>query len=331
MLQNRQVWSLDDYVVNKRVYKGSASAVYKATCRYSGLTVALKDDSERVVLVQEFAPQGDLYGVLQKLGGRMQQDQPENLLFSGSWRIMVSDFGVSIDLNQERAVTRAGTEGYMAPEVERCPLKSDPKENKDQPHLAYSTSVDIWAVGVLAYELLTGFPPVVMPAAAPKRPGLGGAGEGDSGSSVSGFVRSHMTAATLHFPASVPPAARSFIAAALSPDPLDRPTAAQLLQHPWITAAAAATARRAAARAADAALTAQAQAGAAGAAAAEALPSSGGGDGGYVRGRSEPGNDAGGSHQARGAQQVSVRQVNGQRSSSRFASVSEVVVPPPPM
>ena len=52
----------------------------------------------------------------------------------------MADFGVSINLNQERAVTRAGTEGYMAPEVERCPLKAEPKDNKDDPRYSYSTS-----------------------------------------------------------------------------------------------------------------------------------------------------------------------------------------------
>ncbi len=79
--------------------------------------------------------------------------QPENILFTASWRLVLADFGVSINLLQERAVTRAGTEGYMAPEVVVCPLKSDPAENKDKPDLAYTTAVDIWAVGVLAYEV----------------------------------------------------------------------------------------------------------------------------------------------------------------------------------
>lgn len=49
-------------------------------------------------------------------------------------------------MQQERAVTRAGTEGYMAPEVERCPLKALPQDNKDDPRYAYSTAV----VGMLA-------------------------------------------------------------------------------------------------------------------------------------------------------------------------------------
>jgi serine/threonine protein kinase len=50
----------------------------------------------------------------------------------------------------------AGTLDYMAPEVLRCPLKRHPGDNKDRPELHYATAVDAWAVGVLAYELLTG-------------------------------------------------------------------------------------------------------------------------------------------------------------------------------
>lgn len=44
----------------------------------------------------------------------------------------------------------------MAPEVLCCPLKRHPGENKDRADLYYSQAVDAWAVGVLAYELLTG-------------------------------------------------------------------------------------------------------------------------------------------------------------------------------
>ncbi|KAG2494938.1 hypothetical protein HYH03_006873 [Edaphochlamys debaryana] len=296
----RPAWSLGDFRLHKKLYKGTHTSIYQATCLHSGLPVALKvyflarmpdnivhmlkreieihaqlvhkhvaqlyaaflDSEQRVMLVQEYAARGDLLGLLQRLGGRMQPDQvgdlvvrpfldalshlhskgichrdikPENILFTQNWRLLLADFGVSINLHQERAVTRAGTEGYMAPEVERCPLKADPQDNKDNRELAYSTAVDIWAVGVLAYELMVGFPPVVAPA-----PAAG---------STAGFVRSEMTAAALHFPASVPPLARAFITAALAPDPADRPTAAALLQHPWLQEAAVRVAQQAAKRA----------------------------------------------------------------------------------
>ncbi|KAG2447306.1 hypothetical protein HYH02_007636 [Chlamydomonas schloesseri] len=216
------------------------------------LHCAFLDNKGRLVLVQEYGARGDLYNVAKRLGGRMQPDQvahfvmrpflealsylhsrgichrdikPENVLFTTDWRLLVADFGVSINLHQERAVTRAGTEGYMAPEVERCPLKAEPQENKDKPQLAYSTAVDIWAVGCMAYELMVGFPPAITQ-------------QDKDANSLAGFVANEMTAAALHFPASVPTAARAWIQATLSPDPADRPAAMDLLQAPWLATAA---------------------------------------------------------------------------------------------
>lgn len=40
-----------------------------------------------------------------------------------------------------------------------CPYKNRPEENKEKAHLHYGSTVDSWAVGVLAYELLVGCPP----------------------------------------------------------------------------------------------------------------------------------------------------------------------------
>ncbi len=44
--------------------------------------------------------------------------KPENILFTKQGMCLkLADFGLAIDLRQERAVTRAGTLDYMAPEV----------------------------------------------------------------------------------------------------------------------------------------------------------------------------------------------------------------------
>jgi serine/threonine protein kinase len=102
--------------------------------------------------------------------------------------LKLADFGLAVNLREERAVTRVGelcvalillrwttrtcrttcthppihpppslgTLDYMPPEVLRCPLKRHPGDNKDRKDLQYASAVDAWAVGVLAYELLTG-------------------------------------------------------------------------------------------------------------------------------------------------------------------------------
>jgi serine/threonine protein kinase len=44
--------------------------------------------------------------------------KPENILFANNGSCLkLADFGLAIDLREERAVTRAGTLDYMAPEV----------------------------------------------------------------------------------------------------------------------------------------------------------------------------------------------------------------------
>ena len=100
-------------------------------------------EGDRVVMVQEYADGGDLFSLLQRHGGRLSEKvavqmvlepflrvlnylhtrsiahrdiKPENILFTKDAACLkLADFGLAIDLREERAVTRAGTLDYMAP------------------------------------------------------------------------------------------------------------------------------------------------------------------------------------------------------------------------
>lgn len=198
-------------------------------------------EGDQVVLVQEYADGSDLFNLLQKYGGRLGERtavqlvldpflrvlqylhsrmivhrdiKPENILFDKNMTLKLADFGLAIDLRQERAVTRAGTLDYMAPEVLACPYKSHPEENKEKVHLHYSNGVDAWAVGVLTYELLVGFPPFF-----------------DQTRQV---TEDRIRSSVPMFPAGMTEEARSFILSALAKRPEERPTMLELLHNPWL-------------------------------------------------------------------------------------------------
>lgn len=108
-----------------------------------------------------------------------------------------------------------GTLDYMSPEVLRCPPKQHPLDYKYCRTLQYDASVDVWAVGVLAYELLVGLPPFA--------------------SNSAGDAVDKIMAGQVLFPKSITPTARSFVEEALQVHPGDRPTVAQMAASAWLT------------------------------------------------------------------------------------------------
>jgi serine/threonine protein kinase len=93
----------------------------------------------------------------------------------------------------------------------------------------YSTAVDIWAIGTLVQEALTGKVPFYHP-------------------EPSVMALKAQFAAADRLPACISPECQAFVDAALHKHAAKRPTAVELLQHPWVVKHAAAAAAVVAAR-----------------------------------------------------------------------------------
>eukprot|EP00891_Asterochloris_glomerata_P007383 jgi/Astpho2/7383/e_gw1.00114.154.1_t len=126
----------------------------------------------------------------------------ENIFLDGEGRVKLGDFGLTMSMKQELAISPVGTVEYMAPEVARDIKACDEK-------------VDIWALGVTLYELLTGHLPF-------------------SGKDKQAIKKAIAAGQVKPMPASLSGPCAAFVEAMLTQDPLQRPSAEQLLQHPFL-------------------------------------------------------------------------------------------------
>jgi aurora kinase len=133
-------------------------------------------DSKKIMLVLEFAAKGDLSKHLRRenrfpewkaaqyiaqmaaalkymhKNHVMHRDiKPENILIGIHGEIKLSDFGSSVHSPNKRRNSLCGTLDYLSPEM----IKTRNGSQNDN----YGQEVDMWALGVLTYEFLTGKAP----------------------------------------------------------------------------------------------------------------------------------------------------------------------------
>ncbi|XP_050517186.1 aurora kinase A-B-like [Diabrotica virgifera virgifera] len=129
-------------------------------------------DETRVYLILEYAPNGALYSKLSASPNKRFSEadsaayieqiadalrychtkkvihrdiKPENLLLGAKGEIKIADFGWSVHAPSSRRSTLCGTLDYLSPEMVTGKTHNE--------------KVDLWSLGVLCYEFLTGRPP----------------------------------------------------------------------------------------------------------------------------------------------------------------------------
>ncbi|KAI1737853.1 kinase-like protein [Xylaria scruposa] len=185
-------------------------------------------DSSRIVLILEYAIGGELFKVLLREDHFSEQRaakyvaqiafslsylhdkhimhrdiKPENILLGLQGELKLADFGYSVHAPDNIRETKCGTLDYMPPEM----LVRGPA--------SYTNAVDLWALGVLTYELLTGRTPFADNTAAATR---------------SRISRLDMEP----LPAALSSEAKQFVHSLLVLDPPSRLSPKDVLDHPWI-------------------------------------------------------------------------------------------------
>ncbi|XP_028635972.1 aurora kinase B isoform X2 [Grammomys surdaster] len=263
--QSRQPFTIDNFEIGRPLGKGKFGNVYLAREKKSRFIVALKIlfksqiekegvehqlrreieiqahlkhpnilqlynyfyDQQRIYLILEYAPRGELYKELQKSRTFDEQRtatimeelsdalmychkkkvihrdiKPENLLLGLQGELKIADFGWSVHAPSLRRKTMCGTLDYLPPEMIEGRMHNE--------------MVDLWCIGVLCYELLVGNPPFESP-------------------SHSETYR-RIVKVDLKFPSSVPSGAQDLISKLLKHNPSQRLSLAQVSAHPWVRA-----------------------------------------------------------------------------------------------
>ena len=182
-------------------------------------------DQERIMMILEYAARGTLADHLAKSGPFNEQTaskyfkqivsaienvhshdvihrdlKPSNILISLENTLLLSDFGFAIS-GRAPEKSFVGTLDYIAPEI----LNGK----------SYGKEADIWSLGVILYELVSGKTPFE---------------EEDERNTVKRII-----AGNYQFPSSFSPLLKHLLTKIFNLNPQERPTASQILEHPWLT------------------------------------------------------------------------------------------------
>jgi hypothetical protein len=185
-------------------------------------------DEKRIYLILEYASNGELYKLLQKQPTNrftearasrymcqmidalnylhkkriIHRDiKPENLLDDGGM-LKIADFGFSVHAPSSMRKTFCGTLEYIAPEIINNKL--------------YNDKLDLWCIGILCYEFLTGETPFFS--------------QGNRN-----LTQAKINRADPQFPQYMSQEAVDFIRRLLKKDPKKRMSLETAFQHPFIT------------------------------------------------------------------------------------------------
>ncbi|KAK9844364.1 hypothetical protein WJX74_001365 [Apatococcus lobatus] len=207
------------------------------------------EDDARKSLVMEYCSGGDLFKYLLLRGGHLDEHwvcteviapllrvlvslhndhvlhrdiKPENIFLTADHKLKLGDMGLAIQNSMELAFTRSGTLDYMAPEVLANPsadiqespavTKADLKQRGIRP---YDDKVDVWATGILAYELVVGRPPFEV---------------NDEVQTATMIMFNN----NISYPSKHSGLWADFVKQSLEKKPHLRPTAEKMLDHPWV-------------------------------------------------------------------------------------------------
>ena len=143
--------------------------------------------------------------------------KPENLLLSADGKLKIGDFGLSVHTHESNRLTMAGTLDYLAPEIiARAGHGKQAGASGVSVFIYFSSmnQVDVWATGVLAYELVVGKPPFETETK------LG--------------TKRRILKAPLTFPDHVTPSARDLIKKLMRKNPIRRLKLKLVAKHAWI-------------------------------------------------------------------------------------------------